>query len=81
MTRARTLEARTNDTSLVTRVALELLREYAPPRPVRLLGVGLASFEDPEPRPPRAPGVPEGQLVLAIDDTPATSRSTSSVLV
>jgi DNA polymerase IV len=45
-TRARTLDAFTNDAALVTTVALELLRAYAPPRPVRLLGVRVASFED-----------------------------------
>ena len=39
VTRARTVEAPTNDAELVTDVALELLRAYAPPRPVRLLGV------------------------------------------
>ena len=27
-------------------MAIELLRAYAPPRPVRLLGVRMASFED-----------------------------------
>ena len=46
VTRARTIDHRTNDVELVTDVALELLRAYAPPRPVRLLGVRLAAFED-----------------------------------
>jgi DNA polymerase-4 len=46
VTRARTIEAPTHDAQVVTDVALELLRAYAPPRPVRLLGVRLASFED-----------------------------------
>ena len=32
----------------ITDVALELLRAYDPPRPVRLLGVRVASFEDAE---------------------------------
>ncbi|HVL30650.1 MAG TPA: DNA polymerase IV [Solirubrobacteraceae bacterium] len=45
ITRARTIAAPTNDPSTVTRVALELLREYAPPRPVRLIGVRVATFE------------------------------------
>lgn len=66
VTRARTLPHRTNDAELVTSVALELLRAYAPPRPVRLLGVGLASFEEPEPRPARAAAVPESQLALPV---------------
>ena len=39
VTRARTLPAHVNDTETVTAVALDLLRAYAPPRPVRLLGV------------------------------------------
>ena len=49
VTRARTVEAPTNDTATVTDVALELLRAYEPPRPVRLLGVRVAGFEDVEP--------------------------------
>jgi DNA polymerase-4 len=51
VTRARTLTAPTCDADQVTRVALALLEEYAPPRPVRLLGVrvaGLASRAVPE---------------------------------
>jgi DNA polymerase IV len=48
VTRARTLAAPINDTAAVTEVALELLRAYAPPRPVRLLGVRVAAFEEPE---------------------------------
>ncbi|HEX7301189.1 MAG TPA: DNA polymerase IV [Solirubrobacteraceae bacterium] len=53
-TRARTLEAFTNDTEQVTAVALELLRAYAPARPVRLIGVRVASFEDEVTPPPVA---------------------------
>jgi DNA polymerase-4 len=49
VTRARTLTERTNDAETVSRVALELFREYAPSRPVRLLGVRLAAFEEPLP--------------------------------
>jgi DNA polymerase-4 len=45
VTRARTIGEFTHDTQLVAQVAVELLREYAPPRPVRLLGVRVASFE------------------------------------
>ncbi len=50
VTRARTIATATNDPATVARVAVELLREYAPPRPVRLLGVRVASFhrEDAE---------------------------------
>ena len=53
VTRARTIAQRTNDPQVVLPVVLELFRAYAPARPVRLLGVRLASFEDAEPRAPR----------------------------
>ncbi|MDP2711518.1 MAG: DNA polymerase IV [Solirubrobacteraceae bacterium] len=45
VTRARTIAAATNDPAVVGEVALGLLREYAPARPVRLLGVRVAAFE------------------------------------
>jgi DNA polymerase IV len=45
VTRSHTVEAPTNDPGVVTPVALDLLRAYDPPRPVRLLGVRIASFE------------------------------------
>ena len=48
VTRARTLERATNDEARVTEVALELLRTYAPPRPVRLLGVQVAGLDREE---------------------------------
>jgi len=44
VTRAHTVEQATNDPAVVTPQALELLRAYAPPRPVRLLGVRMAGF-------------------------------------
>jgi DNA polymerase-4 len=46
VTRARTLPDPVNDTATVTGVAIELLRAYAPPRPVRLLGVRMAAFDE-----------------------------------
>jgi DNA polymerase-4 len=56
VTRSQTIELPTNDPALVTAIALELLRSYSPPRPVRLLGVRLAGFargaEAEEPGPP-----------------------------
>jgi DNA polymerase-4 len=58
ITRARTLPEPTNDTAVVSEIAVQLLREYAPPRPVRLVGVrvaGLASAADAD---------AAGQLVL-----------------
>ena len=63
VTRARTVGEATNDVELVFGVARELLREYAPPRPVRLLGVRMAAFageaED-------APAPPGDQLALPL---------------
>ncbi|UTI62859.1 DNA polymerase IV [Paraconexibacter antarcticus] len=44
VTRARTIAHPTNAVEHVGQIAAELLREYAPPRPVRLLGVRVASF-------------------------------------
>lgn len=62
VTRARTLEQRINDAETISATALDLLHAYAPPRPVRLVGVRLAGFEE-EPR--RSPsGGP--QLALPI---------------
>ena len=66
VTRARTVDAPTNDEATVTDVALELLRAYAPTRPVRLLGVRLAGFEDVEPEPKRAAPAAAGQLALEL---------------
>ncbi len=44
VTRSRTVTVATNDEPTVARTALELLREYGPSRPVRLLGVRVASL-------------------------------------
>jgi DNA polymerase IV len=44
VTRSHTIEAPTNDPAVVRPAALALLRAYDPPRPVRLLGVRVASF-------------------------------------
>jgi DNA polymerase IV len=63
VTRARTIETFTNDTEHVTAIALDLLRAYAPPRPVRLLGVRVASFEDEV---VAAPSAPVAQLALEV---------------
>jgi DNA polymerase-4 len=61
VTRARTIGAFTNDAATVARVAVELLREYAPARPVRLLGVRVAAFETGE-----AAEAPADQLALPL---------------
>jgi DNA polymerase IV len=66
VTRARTVEAATNEPATVIEIAVELLRAYAPPRAVRLLGVRLAGFEDVEPEPRRAPVAAAGQLALEL---------------
>jgi len=62
-TRARTLAEPTNDLGTVRRVASELLREFDPPRPVRLIGVRVAGLDERhDERGPRSPG----QLELAL---------------
>jgi DNA polymerase-4 len=67
VSRSHTLEAPTNDPALVTPVALDLLRAYDPRRPVRLLGVRVASFEsDAKEDEPTA-----GQLQLGLGATAA----------
>jgi DNA polymerase-4 len=58
VTRARTI-AQTNDAATVADLAVALLREYAPPRPVRLLGVRVAAFAEPD-----AEGAPQLALPL-----------------
>ena len=63
VTRARTVAAPTNDAELVFTVARELLREYAAPRPVRLLGVRMAAFAG-EAAKDAAP--PDAQLALPL---------------
>ncbi|HSR94583.1 MAG TPA: DNA polymerase IV [Solirubrobacterales bacterium] len=66
VTRARTLDEPTNDPAVVTPVALELLHAYAPPRPVRLLGVRMAGFEHDEC--PEEPATEKAQLQLTVSD-------------
>ena len=50
VTRAHTLAEATHDVELVCAVALRLLEQYSPPRPVRLLGVRVAGLA-PDDRP------------------------------
>jgi DNA polymerase-4 len=45
-TRVRSIDRITNDPATIAEVALQLLRENAPDRPVRLLGVRVAGFEE-----------------------------------
>jgi DNA polymerase-4 len=65
VTRARTLDRYVDDAATIGAVAVELLRAYAPTRPVRLLGVGVAGFEDAAAE-PEAPRVPPDQLALEL---------------
>ena len=61
VTRARTIPVATNDPAVVADVACALLDEYAPPRPVRLLGVRVAAFEEDA-----ADGEDAPQMTLAL---------------
>lgn len=72
VTRAHTVAEPTCDVQLVSEVALRLLREYAPARPVRLLGVRVAGL-GPGPRsapagekPHSGGGEPVDQLALPV---------------
>src|SRR4051812_9579032 len=49
-TRATTIATATNDVETVTPVAIELLRAFDAPRPVRLLGVRVAGLDEDAPR-------------------------------
>jgi len=61
VTRARTIAAFTDSADTIAQVALELFRAYAPSRPVRLLGVRVASFEDEA-----TASTPQGPVQLAL---------------
>jgi DNA polymerase-4 len=68
VTRARSIDSYINDEATIIEVALELFRDYSPPRPVRLLGVRVAGFEgvDDEPAEAVPRDAPPGQLVLPL---------------
>jgi DNA polymerase IV len=59
-TRARSRPDATNDADVVRAVALELLREFDPPRPVRLIGVRVAGLDEDHAEPAA------GQLELTL---------------
>jgi DNA polymerase-4 len=63
-TRSHTIDQPTNDPAVVGPVALDLLRAYDPQRPVRLLGVRVASFESGEAAVEPEPA--DGQLRLGL---------------
>ncbi len=63
VTRAHTVAEPTCEVELVRAIALRLLRDYSPPRPVRLLGVrvaGLSSIDEPVAPGPRREGAETG---------------------
>jgi DNA polymerase-4 len=62
-TRATTIAEPTNDADIVTPIALDLLRAFAAPRPVRLLGVKVAGLDESATQ--REP-VDEAQLALPL---------------
>jgi DNA polymerase-4 len=64
LTRARTIPEMTNDETVITEVALDLLRANRPERPVRLLGVRVGSFEEDEK--PGKPTAEPGQTALTL---------------
>jgi DNA polymerase-4 len=61
-TRARTLPQPVSSAQRVAPIALELLRRFDPPRPVRLLGVRVAGLE-------RTPAGRDEQLTLTVEPT------------
>ncbi|HSS33717.1 MAG TPA: DNA polymerase IV [Solirubrobacterales bacterium] len=65
VTRSHSVEAVTNDPAVVVPVALDLLRAYDPQRPVRLLGVRLASFENEADANPKEDSGPQLRLSLS----------------
>jgi DNA polymerase-4 len=56
-TRVRSIDRMTNDPATIASVALQLLRENPPRRPVRLLGVKVAGFEFPRTRHDESPAL------------------------
>jgi DNA polymerase IV len=69
ITRDRSIDEFTNDTERVIAIALELLDANVPERPVRLIGVRVASFEGVvAERAPAIVAAPPGQLALSVED-------------
>jgi DNA polymerase-4 len=71
VTRARTVSEPTSDLALVSGVALGLLADYSPPRPVRLLGVRVAGLAGPD----ENTGGPAGQTGRAGPEATAGARA------
>jgi DNA polymerase-4 len=66
VTRAHSLPAPTSDVETVTAVALRLLSEYAPARPVRLLGVRVAGLASTASISPEGAGGESGSLIAGV---------------
>ena len=71
-TRVRSVERVTNDSETIAAVALRLLRENVPERPVRLLGVRVAGFAEPEGE--QSDAEPLNLLAIRSDPPAAPSR-------
>jgi DNA polymerase-4 len=71
VTRAHSVAEPTSDVELVTAVAMRLLHDYAPPRPVRLLGVRVAGLASAD--------APAGGPNVSGDPGTARSRDTAGV--
>ncbi len=71
VTRARTIDTPTCDVDVVTRIALELLRAYAPARPVRLLGVRVAGFAEEGEESPSGSSQPDGDQLSLLEASAA----------
>jgi DNA polymerase-4 len=67
-TRARTILEPTNDPAVVGSVAGELLRGFAPPRPVRLLGIRLAGLDEGAAGQAQRGSAGRGQLALSLGE-------------
>ncbi len=64
VSRSQTVGRPTNDAAEVTAIALDLLRAYSPPRPVRLLGVRIAQFGDADAEADGSGAEPQLQLTM-----------------
>jgi DNA polymerase IV len=68
ITRDRSIDEFTNDADRVTAIALELLDDNRPARPVRLIGVRVSSFEGVVPDRPASVRAVVGQLALPVEE-------------
>jgi DNA polymerase IV len=69
LTRARTIPEPTADAELIAELAVQLLRANRPTRPVRLAGVRVGSFDEPQ----SDPSTQTAQTALQLDAEPAVA--------